>query len=140
MNLASQLAEEGWVEGVAVQTLLAELTAWAAGRDQVRAVVLVGSYARGTAAPDSDVDLVVLSEAPDALTNDVAWTAEFGIVQRTVKETWGRVTSIRAWYATGLEVEFGVTTPDWAHAADEGTRRVIDGGVRVLWDPDGAFS
>jgi hypothetical protein len=42
---------------------------------------------------------------------------------------------VRAWFADGLEVEFGFTTPDWAAAPlDEGTRRVVRDGLRVLFD------
>jgi hypothetical protein len=45
------------------------------------------------------------------------------------------VTSLRVRYADGLEVEFGFAAPDWAAAPlDAGTRRVLEGGVRVVFD------
>jgi hypothetical protein len=54
-------------------------------------------------------------------------------------EAWGRVTSLRVWYEDGLEVEFSLATPDWATSPDDGTRRVVSDGLRVLWDPNGLF-
>src|SRR5688572_23799533 len=49
-------------------------------RPDVRAVALVGSWARGTAGPSSDVDLVVLAgDASPYVTGD-AWIAELGAV------------------------------------------------------------
>jgi hypothetical protein len=57
------------------------------------------------------------------------------------KEDWGRVTSLRVWYDnSGLEVEFGVTTPVWMEKPlDEGTRRVLSDGYKVLLDKDAFF-
>ena len=62
------------------------------------------------------------------------------VVVRVVVEDWGRVTSLRAWYAGGLEVEFGLATIDWATRPDEGTRRVLGDGAHVLLDRDGIFA
>jgi uncharacterized protein len=123
-----------------IETLLDRVLTWAAGRQDVRGVALVGSYARGTARPDSDVDLVLLAERPDLLVRDTAWLSDFGRVSRFTVEDWGRVTALRAWYAGGLEVEFGLATVDWATRPDPGTLRVVSDGFRVLLDRDGAFA
>ncbi|MGV9560016.1 nucleotidyltransferase domain-containing protein [Streptomyces sp. NPDC003522] len=40
------------------------VTAWAAGREDVVGVLLVGSWARGAGRAGSDVDLVVLTAEP----------------------------------------------------------------------------
>ena len=45
-----------------VRLLLATLREWAEGRPDVVAVVLVGSWARGDARMDSDVDVELLTE------------------------------------------------------------------------------
>jgi hypothetical protein len=43
------------------------------------------------------------------------------------------VTSPRVWYLGRSEEESVFTTPDWARSPlDEGTRTVIEGGMRVL--------
>jgi predicted nucleotidyltransferase len=99
------------------------------------AVALVGSYARGTAKPTSDVDLVILTSCPQRYLQATGWTTAFGPVAGQAIEDWGKVTSLRVWYEGGEEVEFGITTPEWvAHPIDEGTRKVISDGIRILFD------
>jgi hypothetical protein len=72
---------------------------------------------------------------PERYLEDTQWTAVFGALIRQQVEDWGRVTSLRTWYADGREVEFGLTTPAWAaQPLDEGTRRVVCDGMRVLYD------
>ena len=117
---------------MSVDALLESVTTWTAARPEVRALVLVGSYANGRAHPGSDVDLVLLSERPDDLLTDRSWVHEFGLVREEAIEEWGRLTSIRVWYVDGPEVEFGVTGLDWASTANEGTMAVLRGGFRVF--------
>ena len=73
------------------------------------------------------------------LVNKSGWTGAFGAVDRIQEEDWGRVTSLRTWYASGLEVEFAVTDEDWARVPDEGTLRVVRDGFRVLYECRGVF-
>lgn len=48
---------------------------------------------------------------------------------------------MRAFYDSGLEVEYGFATPDWAALPlDAGTRRAVADGVKVLYDPEGIFA
>jgi predicted nucleotidyltransferase len=120
-----------------VEALIDSVAAWAMSRTDVRALALVGSRARGDARPDSDVDFVVLVERPEDLLRDTAWVGNFGQVSRLSVEDWGRVTAVRAWYANGVEVEFGLATTEWATNPAAGTSRVLSDGVRVLIDRDG---
>jgi hypothetical protein len=47
---------------------------------------------------------------------------------------------VRAFYESGLEVEYGFTTPDWAETpTDAGTMRVVTDGMRVVYDPQGVI-
>src|SRR5262245_54412370 len=119
-----------------VEQLLRQLTDWAGSRADVRSIVLVGSHARGAARPDSDVDLIILCERPDALLTETGWTRRFGTVVAEKHENWGRVASVRIQYADGLEVEFGIAAPGWASSPDAGTWRVLNAGFRVLVDRD----
>ena len=119
----------------------AKIAFWAASRDDIAAVALVGSYARGTASVDSDIDLVILTAHPEGYIQDTTWVGLFGEVARQQVEDWGKVTSLRVWYADGREVEFGITTPDWiAEPLDEGTAQAIAGGIKLLFERDGMLS
>jgi predicted nucleotidyltransferase len=122
----------------AVERLLAAVCEWARGEPRVAAVALVGSWARGAARPDSDVDLVVLTAVPDAFLGDAGFADRFGRVAQRSVECFGRVTALRVHYAGGPELELGFATPDWAAAPlDAGTRRVAADGLRALFDPGG---
>jgi predicted nucleotidyltransferase len=124
-----------------VARLIEDVQAWALERPDVLGAALVGSYARQAASPDSDVDLVILCESPSDLLRSSGWVGRFGEPDRIAGEDWGRVTSLRVWYADGLEVEFGIADRAWASAPlDNGTRQVIDDGCAILFDRGSAFS
>jgi predicted nucleotidyltransferase len=117
---------------------LERLRAWIEPRDDVRALMIVGSVARGDARPDSDVDVVLLTTHPARYLESVDWVSEFGAAQRVEQENYGKVTSVRAAYGDGLEVEFAVAAADWASAPfDSGTEAVARNGIVVLLDRDG---
>jgi predicted nucleotidyltransferase len=124
-----------------VGELLARVESWAAAEVGIAAVALVGSHARGEATPESDIDLILLAYEPASYLNSIPWIGAFGEPVRHEVEDWGRATSLRVWYADGLEVEFGLTGPDWgADPADEGTASVIRDGIRILYDPGDVLS
>src|SRR5262245_21525696 len=97
----------------AVETTLANAVAWARSRSDVVGLVLVGSYARGTARMDSDVDVVIIVEDAHALVDDTHWTQVFGAVASSIREDYGLVQSVFTKYATGIEVEWGITDRRW---------------------------
>jgi predicted nucleotidyltransferase len=111
------------------------VTAWAVARDV--SVLLVGSYARDAARPDSDVDIVVLMAEPDPSCVD---ELTLGELIRT--ETWGPISERRVRAPGGLEVEFGVGPLSWADTdpVDPGTHRVVSDGARILHDPTGLLA
>ena len=125
-----------------VERLVDLVRRWAAGRPELQAVALVGSWARGAARADSDVDVVLLTDDPAAYLDDDSWLAVFEAtdVERTQK--WGVVTERRVALPSGLEVEFGVTSPGWASTdpMDPGTRGVVLDGLVVLHDPKGLLT
>jgi predicted nucleotidyltransferase len=117
-----------------VEQLLRRVREWAEGRDDLAAVALVGSWARDEAREDSDVDLVVLT---DAEAGD--WVDELAPEADVVRHgTWGVVTERRLRMPSGLEVEVGIAARSWAATdpVDAGTRRVAEMGLRALYDPD----
>ena len=107
----------------------------------VRGVLLVGSHARGEASKDSDIDLVILTDTPSDLLNTTDWTNQFGRIQKIEQEDWGLVQSLRVHYENGDEIEYGITTREWAgvNPIDKGTREVLKGGHQILFDPESIF-
>ena len=118
-----------------VKSFLKQFMDWAQGKPDILAVALVGSYARGEARTDSDLDLVIISSCAEQYTADLSWTATFGEVNHQELEDYTRLTSARVWYADGLEVEYDITDEGWADLPlDEGTRQVISDGMVVLFE------
>ena len=114
---------------------------WSRRRKDIRALALVGSYAREAAKETSDVDLVIITNNPQKYVSDTEWTRVFGTVITKNVENYGILTSVRVWYESGLEIEYGFTTHDWVKKPlDKGTKRVIDDGLRVLFEKEKILS
>ena len=108
---------------------------WASAQGDVQAIALVGSYASGAASDDSDIDLVLLTEQSQKYLEELKWIEIFGRVEKHQTEDYGKLISIRVWYQDGVEVEYGITTPNWAVLPlDAGTEEVIRGGMTVLFE------
>jgi hypothetical protein len=119
---------------------------WARAQKNILAVALVGSYARKTARPASDIDLVMLTYEPTSFRTDTTWCHAIdwaAVNARPLKckdEDYGLLWSRRLLLDyNGGEIEFGFVSPAWAdvHPVDTGTRRVIADRCRVLHDPRG---
>jgi len=120
---------------------LSNLVTWARRQPGIGAVALVGSHARGTARPDSDIDILLLLDDPQVFLADTGWVRVFGEPARQEVEYWGKVTSLRVWYADRREVEYGLAGLDWgSDPADEGDMQVIRNGIRVLYEREGRLS
>jgi predicted nucleotidyltransferase len=122
-----------------IQTIdfIEDFMRWSTKRKDIRAVGLVGSYAREGMQPGSDVDLVIITEAPQKYLIQTDWTRVFGRPIAKKVEDYGRLTSLRVWYENGLEIEYGFTTREWIQTPlDEGTKQVIDDGMRVLFEKE----
>jgi len=118
-----------------ISSFLTQVSDWAARQPDILALALVGSHARGAATETSDVDLVILAQDPSRYLEDQGWLEQFGLAQSVQLEPYGKLTSIRVWYADGLEVEYGITGEEWAaDPLDPGSRRVMEGGMRVLFE------
>ncbi len=121
---------------MSVPALLDALRAWVPRRPDILAAALVGSYARSAATDESDVDLMLLTDASAAYAVDTEWAAGFGEVRTAQVETWGSLTTLRVWYRNDLEVEFNFAPATWAAVpVDAGTARVVADGMQILWDP-----
>ena len=123
-----------------VAALTETLALWADAAPDVRAVAIVGSHARGTARPDSDIDLIVLVDNVSARLHSREWLSCFGEPASVEHEDWGLVQSLRASYTDGLQVEFGLALMSWATPPiDSATAAVIRAGLEPVWDPQTLF-
>lgn len=124
-----------------LQNIIEALRQWAQKEISIESVILVGSWARGTNRPDSDMDLCILTARREGLLAENHFPSLFGKVRRQQTEYYGACTSVRVWYEGGTEIEFGLVEPDWiALPLDEGTRRVLSDGYCVLYDWAGHFA
>ena len=120
-----------------VRDFLEQVKGWGRNAKDISTIILVGSYARGEARPDSDIDLVIIAKKPQRFILDLSWLDYFGEPLKNQHEDWGLVQSLRVWYESGLEIEFGFTTNEWlAQPLDEGTRKVLDDGYRFIIDKE----
>jgi len=125
--------------------LLEQITVWFQERPGVAAIALVGSHARGAARPDSDIDLVILVDDPQAYRREQSWLSSLAVnelndsVLNSQDEDYGPLWSRRVFLALGHEIEFGFTRPSWAatEPLDSGTQQVVRDGCRALYDPHG---
>jgi predicted nucleotidyltransferase len=121
--------------------IIDRIARWAADRQDVVGLLLVGSYARDAARPDSDIDIVLLT-TDRARYSDTAWAAGPALGEPVRTRSWGPLTERRHATASGLEVEIGIVSPEWARTdpVDPGTRRVVTDGARPLHDPAGILA
>jgi uncharacterized protein len=130
-----------------VDKILTEVTQWVRQHPEISAVALVGSWARGTARVDSDIDLMFLTLNSAIFRSDKQWVGEInwqslgGEVTDWQDADYGAVWSrhIRLGDATKIEFSFGL--PSWASVdpIDLGTLGVVSNGCRILHDPEGLF-
>lgn len=125
-----------------IEALVSHIATWAAGRPDLIAVALVGSQARRSARPDSDVDLVFLSRDPDRYVRQEDWARELGgsAVQATAHR--GVLVEQRLVTGSGLELDVAIGGPRWASIdpLDSGTARVVREGMRIVHDPEGVLA
>ncbi len=136
------MSEGPLARAVEVEGVLRRAVEWAAASPAIRAVALVGSYARGDAREGSDVDLVVLTIAPGEFLGSDGWSGLFGPAELVERRDFGAVQERRLRLESGLEVEMGIATPAWAaiDPLDEGTEQVAADGLIPLYDPDGLLA
>jgi uncharacterized protein len=124
-----------------VEELLQRFHGWARVHDDIRALAVVGSWARETPRHDSDLDLVVLTDIPDDYAEGSHWVRELGRFELVGTRARGRLTERRLRSPTGLEIDVGFAHTGWASVPlDAGTRRVVEDGLRPVYDPDGRLA
>ena len=108
-------------------SIAARVAAWAPERRDILGAGLAGSK------------LVLLAEDPTAYTQHADWIHALGAVQVVRTERHGQLTERRLALPSGLELVVGIVEPSWTSVvplAPE-TRRVVENGFRILYDPHG---
>jgi aminoglycoside 6-adenylyltransferase len=93
----------------AYENLLKQYVLWAANREDIRAVMVVGSRARRDHPADAwaDLDIISFSRTPQKYFADTGWMAQFGTVwARASQHTAGGDPEWLVSYAGGLDVDF----------------------------------
>ncbi len=130
-------------EAASVKSLM---TKWVASNDDLRALALCGSWARGNPRPDSDLDLIVLARsAAIAARAHLVATIPFASIGYEMQAcrwaTYGVIYSAHIALASTIELELSFAALNWASTTpvDEGTRRVVTDAFAILVDKDNAL-
>lgn len=126
-----------------IDLILSRVVEWAESRSNIMAVALVGSWARGTAREDSDIDLMFLTPDATEYRNEEEWIHEIGWeVLASKVDSWedreyGLVWSRHIYLENKTEVEFSFGPLNWAatQPIDRGTLGVVKDGCKILYDP-----
>ncbi|WP_445383082.1 nucleotidyltransferase domain-containing protein [Robiginitalea sp. IMCC43444] len=125
-----------------IQPIISRVKHFVSKREDVLALALCGSYARGAAGPHSDIDLLFLVSSKVLLKNS-EWLQELNlhgmddaiISHRDV--TYGNVWSRHVSLRSGSKIEFTFAEQCWAATdpTDPGTIKVVRDGFQILYDP-----
>jgi len=125
-----------------IEMTISTIGNWVRTRESIRAFALVGSYARGDARPDSDIDLLFLTTDPGIFRAD--WLDEINWAALNVQpvssrdKSYGVVWSRHVAFSDGSEIEFTFTPLSWStiDPVDLGTHHVVADGFKIFHDPD----
>jgi predicted nucleotidyltransferase len=132
-------------DGAQLEQILAPISAWARSRSNVHGLALVGSWARGSARRDSDIDLMLLVPEPRTFRSDEHWLAEIdwadGRAAGWHDAEYGSAWSRHVELEPHCKIEFTFSTPRWAATdpIDAGTAKVVSDGCRILVDKTHLF-
>ena len=127
----------------AAKAIIDAVASWAARRDDIRALALVGSWARGDEREDSDVDLLLLTERADAYGAETEWLAGIDLagtghrVRSWKDAAYGVIHSWHIELVPAADVELSFARCAWAATGpvDEGTCGVVRAGFRIILLP-----
>jgi hypothetical protein len=131
-----------------VEAIIGAVTAWALKREDVRALALAGSWARGAAREDSDLDLLSLSERAPDYRRRGDWLADIDFAGAGFRVLTGQGSRYGVAWSRHVRLlpaaEVGLTFApcSWARTdpIDAGTRSVVTNGFRPILDKDRIFA
>jgi uncharacterized protein len=121
---------------------------WAMSREDVRAMALVGSWARGNPHQGSDIDLLLLSDLANEYRRRREWLTEIdfkGAGHRILSgedASYGVAWSRHVALLPAGKVELTFAQCSWARIdpVDVGTRSVVKEGFRIVIDRDATLA
>jgi hypothetical protein len=120
---------------------------WLEGRNDLRALAVAGSWARGNPKPSSDLDLIIVASDPEKYQFPDGWLCDvpFAIAGFKIDHyatcMYGIVWSCRVSLQPDAEVELTFAASAWANInpLDPGTKFVVADAFRIIVDKDGAL-
>jgi uncharacterized protein len=136
------------MKSVEANAIVSAVADWAICREDIRAMALVGSWARGDPHQGSDVDLLLLSDRADEYRDRQPWLAEIDFesagysIASSNDASYGVVWSCHIAMSPTAMVELTFARPSWAQAdtVDAGTRRVVKDAFQIIFDKDGVLA
>jgi uncharacterized protein len=124
--------------------LTAAVANWAIARDDIRAMALLGSWARGDPRPSSDLDLLLLSELVPDYQHCGTWLTKIDFqnagfqLRSSESAIYGVVWSQHLHLVPAAEVELTFARCSWASTdpVDNGTRAVVKDAFQIIFDRD----
>jgi uncharacterized protein len=121
---------------------------WAVDREDIRAMALVGSWARGDPHQGSDIDLLLLSDLAIEYRLHREWLTEIfreGEAYRvlsTEDASYGVVWSQHITLTPAVNVELAFAQCSWAGTSpvEPGTRSVVKDAFEIIFDKDGTLA
>lgn len=131
-----------------VSSILQKVVEWGKECPEIYALAVVGSWARGTALINSDIDLMLLCSDPSQFRNSrewlehINWESIGSKVDYWRDADYGVVWSRHIFLQDRTEIEFSFGCPQWAslNPIDPGTFRVINHGCRIYYDAQGLMT
>ena len=137
-----------------INGILEQVVNWVKKRPEILALALVGSYARGEATPDSDIDLMVIALDTEVFRQNHDWVhqinwesinykiqhwndAEYGVVWSRHIDLYNSKSNSKNNLTNKIKVEISFGLPTWAsiQPIDAGTFGVVSRGCKIIYDP-----
>lgn len=130
-----------------IEQILTQITQWSSENLNIIGLALVGSYARGNARSDSDIDLMLITPNPWLFRQNMKWIYEIDWkhINLNIKDwkdsDYGVVWSRHIYFVEQTKIEFSFGLPTWTsiNPVDRGTLNVVKNGIKILYDPQKVF-
>ena len=131
-----------------VNAITAAVASWAIDRNDIRAMAMLGSWVRGNPRPDSDLDLLLLSDLAADCQRSETWLTAINFqnagfrLQSNESAFYGVVWSQHLRLLPAADVELTLARCSWASTdpIDIGTRVIVKDAFQIIFDRDGILA